>query len=105
MVETPLYVSMEGNYLSEDELRDAGASATYIAYYMKVKEMGESTPSTNHAEAVVREGRDYSGGGFHDSLWNNEPRYPNSDNPYGADGHNKIILRRAGVSPYAAAPA
>lgn len=96
---------MEGNHLSEDELRDAGASATFIAYYLQVKEMGETTPATNHAEKKVRDGVEYSGGGFFDSLWSAEPRFDNSDNPYGADGHNKIILRRAGVSPYAVAPA
>jgi len=81
-----------------DELRDAGASATYIAYYQTAKRMGISTASTRHAEKVVREGVFYSGGGFHDSLWDASPRFPNnSDNPYGADTQNHDILREAGV--------
>ena len=86
--------------LTEDELREAGASATYIAYYQAAMRMGESTPSTNHAEKVVNRGVEYSGGGFHDALWNAEPRYPHNDeNPYGADTTNHDILREAGVYP------
>lgn len=84
--------------LTEEELRNAGASATYITYYLTAKRMGISTNSTNHAEKVVNRGVSYSGGGFHESLWSAEPRYPNnSENPYGADGTNKKILREAGV--------
>ena len=83
--------------LTEAQLRDAGASATYIAYYQAAKDLGVSTASTNHAEKVVRDGVEYSGGGFHDALWNAEPRFPNSDNRYGADGKNKTILQEAGV--------
>lgn len=83
--------------LTEAELRDAGASATYIAYYQAAKRLGESTASTNHAEKVVNRGVEYSGGGFHDALWNAEPRFPNSDNPYGADSQNQRILQEAGV--------
>mgnify|MGYP007039259438 FL=1 len=86
--------------LTEDELREAGASATYIAYYQAAMRMGESTPSTNHAEKVVNRGVEYSGGGFHDALWNAEHRFGrNSANPYGADGQNQRILREAGVYP------
>jgi len=52
----------------------------------------------HHAEKVVNRDVSYSGGGFHESLWNADPRYPNnSDNPYGADGTNKEILQAAGV--------
>lgn len=83
--------------LTEEELRDAGASETYITYYLTARAMGKRTNSTNHAEAVVREDRNYFGGGFHESLWNLEPRFPNSDNPYGADGTNQKILQAAGV--------
>ena len=84
--------------LTEAELRNAGASATYIAYYKAAKRLGKSTPSTNHAEKVVNDGVEYSGGGFHDSLWDADPRYPNNDkNPYGADSENHDILREAGV--------
>lgn len=84
--------------LTEEELRTAGASATYITYYLTAKRMGISTSSTNHAEKVVNRDVSYSGGGFHDSLWSAEPRYPsNSDNPYGADGTNKKILQAAGI--------
>jgi hypothetical protein len=88
---------MEGDSttLSESELRNAGASAQYIAYYKAAKRMGKSTASTNHAERVVNEGVEYSGGGFHDALWNGEPRFPNSKNPYGADSTNKKILAEA----------
>jgi len=84
--------------LTETELRNAGASATYIAYYLTAQEMGVSTPSTNHAEKVVNRGVSYSGGGFHDALWNAEPRW-SGDNPYGADSQNQRILREAGVYP------
>jgi hypothetical protein len=86
--------------LTARELAHAGASATYIAYYLKAKELGESTASTRHAEKVVNRSVNYSGGGFHDSLWVDTPRYPDSDNPYGADGRNANILREAGVAPY-----
>lgn len=88
--------------VTESELRDAGASATYIAYYLQAQEMGINTASTRHAEKVVNRDISYSGGGFHDSLWDADPRYPhNSQNPYGADNTNKKILREAGVHPYA----
>lgn len=79
------------------QLRDAGASRPYIAYYKQAKRMGKHTASTRHAEKVVFDGVEYSGGGFHDSLWNDEPRFPNGPNPYGADGTNKEILQAAGV--------
>ena len=88
----------EDETLTEDELREAGASATYIAYYQAAMRLGESTPSTNHAEKVVNRGVEYSGGGFHDALWNGEPRW-SGDNPYGADGQNQRILQEAGVYP------
>lgn len=92
---------MEQNHtLTEDELRNAGASATYIAYYQAAQRLGESTPSTNHAERVVNEGVSYSGGGFHDALWEANTRF-NGSNPYGADGKNSRILREAEVYPYA----
>lgn len=96
-------MGMEGNStnsmnLTEEDLRNAGASATYIAYYLAAKRMGISTNSTNHAEKVVNGDVSYSGGGFHESLWSAEPRFPNnSANPYGADGTNKEILQEAGV--------
>lgn len=84
--------------LTEKELRNAGASATYIAYYQAAMRLGIETNSTKHAERVVREGVSYSGGAFHDALWNAEPRYPSNDeNPYGADTTNHDILREAGV--------
>jgi hypothetical protein len=83
--------------LTESDLRDAGASASYIAYYLTAKDMGISTPSTNHAEKVVNRGIEYSGGSFHESLWNNEPRFSHGDNPYGADTKNTKILTEAGV--------
>lgn len=83
--------------LTEAELREAGASATYIAYYLTAVEMGERTNSMNHAEKVVNRGVEYTGGSFHDALWDAEPRFPKSDNPYGADGTNKQILQEAGV--------
>ena len=82
--------------LTEEDLRNAGASATYIAYYLAAKRMGISTNSTNHAEKVVKRGVEYGGGGFHDALWNAEHRW-RGDNPYGADDTNKRILREAGV--------
>jgi hypothetical protein len=86
------------NTVTESELRAAGASATYIAYYLQAQEMGINTASTRHAEKVVNRGVEYSGGGFHDSLWDASPRFPhNSDNPYGADTQNHDILREAGV--------
>lgn len=88
---------MEGDTLSADELRDAGASEAYIQYYTTAIANGYNTSSTAHAERVVTDGVN-SGGGFHDSLWNDEPRYPNnSRNPYGADATNKRILEEAGV--------
>lgn len=83
--------------VSEEELRNAGASATYIAYYKAAMRMGISTASTDHAEKVVNRGVEYSGGGFHDALWEAEPRFENSENPYGADTTNHDILREAGV--------
>lgn len=83
-------------HLTEEELRDAGASATYIAYYMAAKRLGISTNSTNHAEKVVDRDSDMHGGGFHEALWNAEPRY-SGDNPYGADSTNKNLLQEAGV--------
>lgn len=85
--------------LTEEELRNAGASDAYISYYLTARAMGKRTNSTNHAEAVVREGRSFSGGSFHEALWNAEPRFENSDNPYGADSQNKKILQVAGVYP------
>lgn len=98
--------SNNADALTEEELRNAGASATYIAYYQAAQRLGIETNSTRHAEKVVRHEVTYSGGGFHDSLWEAEPRYPhNTDNPYGADGQNEQILREAGVYPYAAVPA
>jgi hypothetical protein len=90
---------MEGdstNKLTEAKLRDAGASETYITYYLTAKDMGVSTHSTNHAEKVVNEGVSHSGGGFHDSLWDAKPRW-SGENPYGADSQNQKILREAGV--------
>jgi|APHM01.1.fsa_nt_gi hypothetical protein len=87
--------------VTAEELRDAGASAVYVAYYKAAQKRGESTASTRHAEKVVRRGIEYSGGGFHESVWSGEPRFPhNSDNPYGADGQNSQILGEAGVEPY-----
>jgi hypothetical protein len=84
--------------LTEDQLRNAGASSAYIAYYLTAQEMGVETSSTRHAEKVVNEGVTYSGGGFHDALWDAEPRFPHNDeNPYGADTQNHDILREAGV--------
>jgi len=47
--------------LTEEQLRDAGASTAYISYYRTAKQMGESTASTVHAEKVVREGVTYPG--------------------------------------------
>lgn len=88
--------STNSEELTEEELRDAGASASYIAYYQQAKQMGIETASTRHAEKVVREGISYSGGGFHDALWEAEHRFDGS-NPYGADGTNKKILLEAGV--------
>jgi len=86
--------------LTEEQLREAGASASYIAYYQAAARMGESTASTTHAEMTVNHGISAdSGGSFHKSLWHNEPR-GNSSNPYGADSRNMRILTEAGVSPY-----
>lgn len=84
--------------LTDEELREAGASGAYINYYRTAMKIGKETNSTKHAEKVVREGVTYSGGGFHDSLWSDEPRW-SGDNPYGADKRNKRILREAGVYP------
>jgi hypothetical protein len=87
--------------VTETNLRNAGASETYIAYYKAAQRLGISTASTNHAEKVVNRGVSYSGGGFHESLWNDEPRFGrDSPNPYGADGTNSEILAEAGVAPY-----
>ncbi len=83
--------------VSESELRNAGASEKYIAYYKAAKRLGKSTASTTHAEKVVNRGIEYSGGGFHESLWNDEPRFSNANNPYGADTSNTQILIEAGV--------
>lgn len=83
-------------HLTEEELRDAGASATYIAYYMAAKRLGISTNSTNHAEKVVDRDSDMHGDGFHEALWNADHRY-SGDNPYGADATNKKLLQEAGV--------
>jgi Iap family predicted aminopeptidase len=83
--------------VSESDLRNAGASEKYISYYMTAMDMGISTPSTNHAEKVVNRGIEYSGGSFHDSLWNDEPRFSHGNNPYGADTQNHDILREAGI--------
>lgn len=94
---------MEGNStndLTEEQLRDAGASATFITYYITAKDMGKETPATAHAERCIRRGEVYSGGGFFDALWDATHRYPNSDNPYGADEENRRILRAAGVYPH-----
>lgn len=86
--------------ITEQDLREAGASASYIAYYQAAERMGESTPSTTHAKMTVNHGISAdSGGSFHKSLWHNEPR-GNSSNPYGADSRNMRILTEAGVSPY-----
>lgn len=82
--------------LTETELRNAGASATYIVYYQTAKRLGVETNSTRHAERVVRDEVSYSGGGFHEALWNAEHRW-RGDNPYGADEQNKKILQEAGV--------
>jgi hypothetical protein len=82
--------------LTEEQLRDAGASEAYISYYLAAKRLGISTNSTNHAEKVVEGDVSYGGGGFHDALWSAEPRW-SGDNPYGADDTNKRILREAGV--------
>lgn len=89
---------MEGDslHLTEDKLRNAGASATYIEYYQTAQALSISTNSTNHAEKVVDRGIEYGGGSFHESLWNAEHRW-NGDNPYGADGTNQRILREAGI--------
>ncbi len=89
----------DSDELTEEQLRNAGASATYIAYYKAAKRLGESTASTNHAEKVVEDGVSYSGGGFHDALWDAEPRW-SGENPYGADSQNQRILAKAGVYPY-----
>jgi len=96
---------MEGdstNWVGADELKEAGASEQYVQYYLKAKEIGISTPSTNHAEKVVNKGVEYSGGGFHDSIWKDEPRFPNSDNPYGADEKNLKILKKGAIRPITA---
>ena len=83
--------------LTETQLRRAGASVKYIAYYLAAQAMGASTASTRHAEKVIHRGVNYSGGGFHESLWDDDPRWPNSDNPYGADSTNIAILQNAGI--------
>lgn len=83
--------------LTETELRRAGASEKYIAYYLAAQAMGESTASTRHAEKVINRGINYSGGGFHESLWSDDPRWRHSDNPYGADSTNIAILQNAGI--------
>lgn len=85
--------------LSESDLRDAGASETFIDYCKAAKDMGIETNATRHAERVVESGSFVSGGGFFDALWNAEPRYQHSDDPYGADGTNTKILREAGIYP------
>jgi hypothetical protein len=85
--------------LTEEQLRDAGASTAYISYYRTAKQMGESTASTVHAEKVVREGVTYPGGGFHEALWSDNTRR-GGDNPFGADNRNSRILEQAGVYPY-----
>lgn len=84
--------------LTEEELRDAGASAVFTAYYLTAQEMGIETNATRHAEKVVREGVTYSGGGFFDALWDADYRW-SGDNPFGADDQNKKILHEAGVYP------
>lgn len=94
-------IASDDSTVTEADLRDAGASATYIAYYQAAERLGEETPSTRHAEKVVAGIVEYSGGGFHESLWNNERRFVLAkENPYGADGTNSRILAEAGVYPY-----
>jgi hypothetical protein len=94
-------IASDESTVTEEDLRDAGASASYIAYYQAAQRLDEETASTRHAEKVVAGIVEYSGGGFHESLWNNERRFPsNEENPYGADLTNGRILAEAGVHPY-----
>jgi hypothetical protein len=98
---------MEQQYASDDSrvsnqaLWDAGASDEYVAYYEAAHELGKETASTRHAEKVVAGIIEYGGGGFHEALWEGEPRFAaNDSNPYGADMTNMLILAEAGVPPY-----
>jgi hypothetical protein len=86
--------------LTEEQLRDAGASVAYISYYLTAIERGVHTNSTDHAETVVNSNVSYSGGGFHESLWDDSPRW-GGDNPFGADDRNSRLLAEAGIAPYA----
>jgi hypothetical protein len=87
--------------LTNEELRQAGASEQYIAYYYEAMRQGIETASTRHAKRVVRDGVEYSGGGFHDALWDATERFPRNDvNPYGADTTNSHLLADAGIDPY-----
>jgi hypothetical protein len=85
--------------LTEDQLRNAGASSAYIAYYLTAQEMGVETSSTRHAERIVRQGVNYSGDAFHESLWNDDARW-SGDNPYGASHLHQMMLNQAKVYPY-----
>lgn len=93
------------NQIDANDLLAAGASAPFIKYYLAAKEAGERTLAVCHIESDLRSLEDVAenpgaGGGFFESLWNDEPRAPhNRENPYGADGTNKRLLQKAGVYP------
>jgi len=54
--------------LTEEQLRDAGASVAYISYYLTAVESDVHTNSTDHAERVVNSDVSYSGDGTKESV-------------------------------------
>lgn len=88
--------------IDANDLLAAGASAPFIKYYLTAKAEGERTAAVCHIESDLRSLEDVAenpgaGGGFFESLWLDEPRFPHGDNPYGADGTNQRLLEKAGV--------
>lgn len=92
------------NTVTTQELFDAGASAAFVKYYETAKEAGKRTAAVGHVESEFRTVEEVgenpgAGGSFFESLWLDDPRFPHSDNPYGADGTNYRLLEQAGVYP------
>jgi hypothetical protein len=88
---------MEGDYASAKELRDAGASGAFVAYYKAGERLDTRTSQMKKAERITEGSAFASGGGFFDSIWNDDPRFQAGDNPYGADKQNGRLLEEAGL--------
>jgi hypothetical protein len=74
----PLYVDMEGDSnaraFTREELRTAGASAMFIAYYMNAPPQASARREIEQGPFMLSELNDTPrlGGGFFQALWNGD---------------------------------